>query len=195
MKNTKADRRSRRTRQLLSSALLDLMLQKRYDEITVQNIIDRANVGRSTFYAHYLDKDDLLVSDFTRVVDALSEHIRQQDDRDAPPRLAPFFEHVRTHHQLYKALVRGGGIDLLYKKGHERMRQNIEQHLQELVPAGRTPALPLPFVADYIAGTILHLLKWWLEHDMPYTPAQMNALFNQLVMPGVQASLHLQERP
>lgn len=66
MKNTKADRRSQRTRQLLSSALVDLMLQKRYDEITVQNIIDRANVGRSTFYAHYLDKDDLLVSDFCR---------------------------------------------------------------------------------------------------------------------------------
>ena len=68
--------RSQRTRQLLSAALFELMLELRYDEITVQHIIDRANVGRSTFYAHYLDKEDLLVSDFTRVLDALSQHIR-----------------------------------------------------------------------------------------------------------------------
>src|SRR5580765_1920865 len=72
MRNIKADRRSERTRQLLSAALIELMLEQRYDEITVQNIIDRANIGRSTFYAHYLDKEDLLVSGFTRVLDILS---------------------------------------------------------------------------------------------------------------------------
>jgi AcrR family transcriptional regulator len=72
VRNTKADRRSQRTRQLLSAALIELMLEKRYDDISVQDIIERANVGRSTFYAHYLDKEDLLVGDFTRVLDALS---------------------------------------------------------------------------------------------------------------------------
>lgn len=51
--NTKADRRSERTRQLLNAALIELMLEQRYDEITVQDIIDRANIGRSTFYAHF----------------------------------------------------------------------------------------------------------------------------------------------
>jgi AcrR family transcriptional regulator len=193
VRNTKADRRSQRTRQMLGAALVDLMLQKRYDEITVQDIIDQANVGRSTFYAHYLDKDDLLTSDFTRVLDALSQHMRQQElaDPAAMPSLALFFEHVQAHHQLYKALVRGGGIDLLYKKGHARLRQNIEQHLGELLPVGETPAVPLPLVADYLAGAILNLLKWWLEHEMPYTPEQMNRLFHQLVLPGVQATLHL----
>ena len=152
-------------------------------------------MGRSTFYAHYLDKDDLLVSDFTRVLDALSQHIHQQGPagRRTPPRLALFFEHVRAHHQLYKALVRGGGIDLLYKKGHERLRQNIEQHLVELLPVGQMPEVPLDFVADYMAAAALHLLTWWLDHDMPYTPAQMDALYNQLVLPGVWATLHLRE--
>ena len=193
MRNTKADRRSQRTRQMLSAALVDLMLQKRYVEITVQDIIDRANVGRSTFYAHYLDKDDLLVSDFTRVLDALSEHVRQQEpiDQRTPQLLALFFEQVGAHHHLYKALVRGGGIDLLYRKGHERLRRNIQQHLEELLPVGQTPAVPLPLVADYMAGVILTMLKWWLDHEMPYTPAQMDALFQQLVLPGVQATLHL----
>jgi AcrR family transcriptional regulator len=193
VKNTKTDRRSQRTRQLLSMALVELMLQKRYDEITVQDIIDRANVGRSTFYAHYLDKDDLLVSDFTRVLDMLSDHMHQQEagGQPAPPSLAFFFEHVQAHQHLYKALVRGGGIDLLYKKGHERLRQNIEQHLGEYVPQGETPAVPLALMADYLAGTILHLLKWWLDHETPYTPAQMDALFQQLVLPGVHTTLRL----
>jgi AcrR family transcriptional regulator len=193
MKNTKTDRRSLRTRQLLSAALVELMLQKRYDEITVQDIIDRANVGRSTFYAHYLDKDDLLISDFTRVLDALSDHMHQRKPGElgGPPSLTLFFEHVQAHRHLYKALVRGGGIELLYKKGHERLRQNIEQHLRELAPAGETDAALLPLVADYLAGSILHLLKWWLDHETPYTPAQLDALFHRLVLPGVQATLHL----
>ncbi len=145
----KADRRSRRSQQLLHAALIELMLERRYDDITVQEIIDRANVGRSTFYAHYLDKDDLLVSGFTGVLDALRRHMEQAmaSDPHASPSLV-FFHHVQSHQQLYKALVRGGGIELLYKKGHERLRQNIEQHLSVLVPPGQTPAAPLPLVAD-----------------------------------------------
>lgn len=196
MRNDKADRRSERTRQQLGAALVELMLRKRYDEISVQDIIDQANVGRSTFYAHYFDKDDLLVSNFTRVLDWLSRHLRRKEnDGYSLPSLVLFFEHVQTHHQLYKALVRGGGIDLLYKKGHERLRQHIEEHLCALVPAGASLAPPFALVADYMAGAIFHLLKWWLDHEMPYTPAELDVLFQQLVLPGVQLTLHLPEWP
>src|SRR5689334_10492837 len=127
MKNTKADRRSERTRQLLNAALIELMLEQRYDNITVQDIIDRANVGRSTFYAHYLDKEDLLISGFTRTFDMLSQHPQQQGgaEQQALPSLARFFQHAQEHHQLYKALVRGGGVERMFKKSHQHMRQNI----------------------------------------------------------------------
>jgi len=197
MRNTKADRRSQRTRQLLSAALIELMLEQRYDEITVQDIIDRANVGRSTFYAHYLDKEDLLVSDFTRVLDTLSHTIDEgtRADPHTHPNLAGFFRHVQQHHQLYKALVRGGGIDRLYQKGHERLRHNIEQHLRVLVSTEQMPAPPLVLVADYMAGTIVTMLKWWLDNQMPYTPEQLEALYYQLVLPGVQATLQIEVRP
>src|SRR5829696_4755972 len=142
MRNIKADRRSERTRRLLNAALIELMLEQRYDEITVQDIIDRANIGRSTFYAHYLDKEDLLVSGFTRVFDMLSEHPQQgaEEKYQAPPSLARFFQHVQEHYHLYKALVRGGGLDRLFKRSHQHMRRNIEQHLVELLPAGQAPA-------------------------------------------------------
>src|SRR5215212_4388 len=107
MKSNKGDRRSQRTRQLLSAALLALMLEKRYDAITVQDIIDRANVGRATFYAHYFDKEDLLMSDITRVLDELSGHVvAGAPGTPRPlPRLTAFFRHVQEHQTLYQALV------------------------------------------------------------------------------------------
>ena len=60
MESRKVDRRIQRTRQLLDDALIELILEKGYDKITVQNIVDQANAGRSTFYSHFLDKDDLM---------------------------------------------------------------------------------------------------------------------------------------
>jgi hypothetical protein len=88
-------------------------------------------------------------------------------------------------------LVRGGPIDLLYKKGHERLCHNIERHLAVLAPAEETSEMLLSLVADSMAGAILTMLKWWLEHDMPYTPEQMEALFHQLVLPGVYVTLRI----
>ena len=64
MARTTPDRRVRKTRQLLREALMELTLERGYDHVTIQDILDRADVGRSTFYAHYHDKDDLLVSEF-----------------------------------------------------------------------------------------------------------------------------------
>lgn len=192
-RNTKTDRRSERTRQLLSAALIELMLEQRYDEITVQDIIDRANVGRSTFYAHYLDKEDLLMSGFTRALDMLSQPPQQPgaEEQQALPSLARFFQHVQEHYQLYKALVRGGGVERLFKKSHQHMRRNIEQHLAELIPAGQAPRAPLPLVADYLASAVFSMLTWWLDNEMPHTPDQMDGLFQQLVRPGVEATLHV----
>jgi AcrR family transcriptional regulator len=193
VRNAKADRRSQRTRRQISAALVELMLEMRYDDITVQDIIDRANIGRSTFYAHYLDKDDLLVSDFTRMLDALREHIEATESGNGfvSPGVALFFQHVHDHSRLYRALVRSGGLELLYKKGHEHLRSNIAGHLRAYIPADRSPAPPLQLVADYAAGALLTMMKWWLDNDMPYTPEQMDALFQQLVAPGVHATLQI----
>jgi hypothetical protein len=106
--------------------------------------------------------------------------------------LASFFRHVQDHHQLYKSLVRGGGIDRLFKKSRQHMRRNIEQQLAELIRAGQAPAALLPLVADYLSGAIMSMLTWWLDNEMPYTPEQMDTLFQQLVRPGVQATLQIE---
>jgi AcrR family transcriptional regulator len=182
--NGKHDRRSQRTRQLLSEALVNLIKEKGYSAITVSDIIERANIGRSTFYAHYRDKDDLLVGELDRVVDVLSLHI----PHDAPtgnllfPSLG-LFRHVGEQHELYKALVWGSGADLLFKHEQKSLSEKIEQSLME---GTKEFNIPLPILANFIAGSFLTLLKWWLDNKMIYSPEQMNEIFRRLTLPGIE---------
>ena len=146
---SKNDRRSQRTRQLLSEALVGLVFEKGYAAITVSDIIERANVGRSTFYAHYHDKDDLLVGELDRVVDVLSQHI----DHDTPEQGSLFpslglFRHVGEQHELYKALIWGSGADLLFKHQQKSLSEKIEQGLKG---SKKEFDIPLPILANYVA--------------------------------------------
>jgi AcrR family transcriptional regulator len=190
MKNQKEDRRSLRTRQLLHHALVELMLEKRYDRITIQDIIDRADVGRSTFYAHFQDKEDLAISSLEQMFDHLSQRLAQGDsgDRRILPTLE-LFQHVQEQHQLFNALIKGRGIDLFFEKGQAYWSKKIEAQIRSLLPKGQKPAVPLPIVSNHIAGALVTLLKWWLDNKMPYPPERMDEIFHQLVMPSVQAAV------
>jgi len=184
----RADRRSRRTRRLIAEALIALMVEGRYDRITVREIIDRADVGRSTFYAHYRDKEDVLTSEFERVLALL--HERLDPDGAGDQQLLPslgLFRHVQEQRHLYHALVRGHGVDVLYETGHRYLSTRVERQFAAVVTGGRAPTVPPPILADYVAGAFLSLLRWWLEYERPYSPEQMHAIFQQLVLPGVRA--------
>ncbi len=186
--NAAPDRRRQRTRQALSQALIALVQEKRYESITVQDICDRADVGRSTFYAHYQDKDDLLAGNFQQVMESLGSQIEWRDNQFIFP-VEPLFRHVQEHHHLYKALALGGGFDVLLRAGKQQWRMQIETYITTLLPPGRTPAVPLDVVTTYLAGAVQTMLLWWLERKMPYPPERMDELFQQLVMPGVNSAL------
>ncbi len=193
MKNEKQDRRSRRTRQLLHQALIGLMREKPYESITVQDIIERADVGRSTFYAHYQDKEDLF-SGFEGMFEDFFRRI-SPDEMSGNQQLVPslgMFRHVRAHEDLYHALVWGRGIDLLVRTLQDKLTRMIERQIQDRLAAsgsGQSPAVPLPMLASYMGGALLTLLKWWLDNKLPYSDEEMDRFFQQLVMPGVQAAL------
>ena len=184
------DRRSARTRQLLHSALLALMLEKRYDKITVQDIIDRADVGRSTFYAHYRDKEDLLVTNFERMLELFSDHwvahakdLGPESTGEATMSVAALFDHAQEFHDLYKALVWGKGIELIHQQAQQFFSQRVEALLRANILPGTTSTVPLPLLANHIAATLGALLRWWLEAEMPHTPAEMDHYFHQLITP------------
>jgi len=180
--NDKKDRRSQRTRHLLSAALVSLIREKGYDSITVSDIIQRANVGRSTFYAHYHDKDDLFVGEMDRVIEVLSQRIPSQDMLFFPS--LGLFRHVGEEYELYKALVWTPGIDLLIKHMQKSLTQRIDQGLEK---SGKKFDIPLPILANFIAGTFLTLLKWWLENKRIYSAEQMDTIFLKLILHGIQS--------
>src|SRR5690242_21361723 len=107
MKTDKHDRRSERTRQMLGDALLALMQERRYADLTVQDILDRANIGRSTFYAHYWDKDDLLASTIQRMIEALSRQVDRGagDAATLLPSLGLFHHVQEQYDRLYRAFI------------------------------------------------------------------------------------------
>jgi AcrR family transcriptional regulator len=178
----KPDRRSQRTRHLLSAALVELIREKEYNTITVSDIIDRANVGRSTFYTHFRDKDDLFVGELDRVIELLSRRIPDQEEMPFFPSLG-LFRHVGEEYQLYKSLLWGPGIDLLIKHMQKSLSTRIEQGLLE---SGKEFKIPIRILANFIAGSFLTLLQWWLENKMVYSPEEMDKIFKELIMAGLE---------
>lgn len=179
----KHDRRSQRTRQLLGDALVQLIREKDYGAITVSDIIERANVGRSTFYAHYQDKDSLFTDQLDRVIEILSHHIPKQDAMPFFPSLG-LFRHVGEEFELYKSLTWTSGIDLLTRHLQKALSQRVEQGL---VKSGQEYGIPIPILASFITGSFLTLLKWWLENKRVHAPEQMDEMFRKLSLSGIQS--------
>jgi AcrR family transcriptional regulator len=193
MYEKKPDRRVRRTKNALHEALMALILEKRYDKITVQDIIDRANVGRSTFYAHFLDKEDLLVQGLALFSDELQAHIATADhnEKEAGHLLhsGVFFQHANLHHDLYRAMQEGGGADVIFEAGRRHLNQDIENHLGQLFPDDDKRAIPMPVITSFVTGAMLSVLNWWLDAGRPFPPEEIDAMFQQLAMGGVQSLL------
>lgn len=189
MNETKLDRRVMRTRQLLRDALMELILEQGYDAVTVQDIADRANVGRATFYLHYKGgKEELLLSNLEEIYDELVERIKPLK-RDASlssdnhaSRVA--FQHAAEHHDLYLVILRGQGAAAIAQRIRQYLADVIKADLEALDAHSE---MPLEIVANYMAGSLVSLITWWLENDMPYSADYMAGTFSQLTLPGVRA--------
>jgi len=186
----KGDRRVCRTRRSLSDALVGLILEKRFDAITVQEVIDRADVGRSTFYAHFRGKEDLFLSDWKRLLDgfvARIEWARAGGGRFVPVR--GLFEHAREFRRFYGALVRSRKTDWLFETGRAHLAESIEGSLGAWLAGRPAPSVPVAVVSNYLACEIVSLLRWWLDHGLPHTPERMDEIFHQLVGPGIREAI------
>ncbi len=186
----KLDARVRRTRDALGDALVALIQEKPFDTITVQDVLDRAGVGRSTFYLHYSNKDDLLMSDadefFERFSMTLSVH-EDVSDRVAPVR--EFFAHVAEMRRFFDALIKSGKAqeNLELARGH--FARGIERRLAEL-PRGRgISARERPAIAFAHAGAMLSLLTWWLDGGMRESPEHIDELFHRMFWTGVSSKV------
>ena len=181
----KLDRRVMRTRDKLGSALIALIQEKPFDEITVQEILDRAEVGRSTFYMHYRDMDDLFVSDMDEFLEATAMALSRNGDRsDRVVPVREFFSHVSEAQRLYRALVEADRLHDFLELARGHFARGIERRLGEL-PRGQNipPAARVPLAQAY-AGAMLSLLNWWIDQGMQTPSAQMDEIFHQMVWSG-----------
>lgn len=167
------DRRVRRTKETLWAALMSLIVEKSYDKITVQDLIDRADIGRSTFYAHYETKDDLVVSGLDRLTFDIERHMADEPSSTSVLPSLGVFRHAADSPEQIKALMGTKGSELVQKAAlstfTDRAKVVIEQRGQDSEAAN----LPTDARAALAAGALLALLTWWLDNDMPYPPETM----------------------
>ena len=176
MEHEKQDRRTRRTRQLLRDAFMALLKEKRYEDISVQDIIERADVARSTFYVHYVDKEDLLVGRWGVFASNLGVHANglkpEEDQGHAVLSTLGWFQHIQAQADLLKIISKDPAMDLAMKTLHgillDDMRIRIQGHLPE------NASIPPSLAAEYLAGSLMTLLKWWVRQGMSYPPERMD---------------------
>ncbi len=179
------DRRVARTHGALHDALITLILERGWDETSVQNVCDRANVGRSTFYAHFASKEKLLMSGFA----ALRQALRSQERSASEPRAPGFgfarglIEHVHENQRLFRAVI-GKRSGLVVQR---RFRQLLVGLVEEDLAAASIPAARREAAAHYIAGALFELLTWWIDSRSSLAPRELETIFHELTAPVIGA--------
>jgi len=179
------DSRVRQTRDSLGDALVALMHERPFEEITVQNVLDRARISRSTFYTHYRDKDDLFLSDAEDFLEIMADFLSQS--REQSRRIAPVLElfvHLSDWRKFHGVLVESGKISDFLQLAQGIFAKGIERRLSELDRSWTSQTkVEQASNAQMLAGAMLSLMSWWLDHGMPTTPAEMDDQFHRLVWP------------
>ena|SRR5918994_1692582 len=195
----KPDRRIQRTRQSLRTALLTLIKEKGYDAISIEEITERANVGRATFYLHYKDKEDLLLEEFSEManekVQVLSEvpfsaWLPSPDDaKDKQPSspLLVVFEHIYDNSELYYILLKSEKSSRVVERIRKISTESIVKFMEtkaKTEPLSLLFKVPVEFFAAFFSGALLSTVDWWLEEDMRHTPKEITRLFQSLFFKG-----------
>lgn len=179
------DRRAQRSRELILEALFALMGERGFDRLTIQNVIDRAGVGRATFYAHFESKEELLATSIGRLRAWLLQ--AGQATGDAPLGFTlPFFQHLASHQRIYRMTVA--------RESETSVEHHVRQMLAELVRNDlirwRAPSPKLLALATHhVVGALWSSFIWWMESSEPLPPQELNAMFQRLTFPGLEATL------
>lgn len=187
------DRRVARTRAMLQKAHISLILEKGYEAITVEEICEAANVGRSTFYAHYTSKDDLRRSGLENLrrllVDRQKDALARGETRDRSMGFSlAMFEHARDHVDLYRALVGGRGGVIALGTIRQILSDLVRNELAATVGKKSADVIPREFAVQYVVGAFMAVMTWWLDGGAKLPPQRMDAMFRRLATEGMVPS-------
>jgi AcrR family transcriptional regulator len=194
----KTDRRVQRTRELLQKALIELISERGYDAITIQDIVDHANVGRTTFYLHYTSKDDLLMSCHEVIVSEFHFGPLYPLSREellspeAPAGMRRAYRHLEEARTVLYPLFQGKDSLLILRRLRDWIAQEIEASLRAAF-AEADSTITLDVLAHYLAGAQIAMVQWWLQKRQPYTSDNLAQTFHRLQRAAIRDAFELSE--
>ncbi len=195
---TKTDRRVERTRELLQKALMELISERGYDAITIQDIVDRAKVGRTTFYVHYNSKDELFLSCHEAIVREFHIGLLHPLSReellspDIPADMTSAYQHLEEGRALLYPIFQGKDSQLILRQIRDRSARGIEANLRAIF-AEADSTIPIDMLANYLAGAQIALMQWWLEKRQPHTPDNLTQTLHRLQRAAIREAFDLKD--
>jgi AcrR family transcriptional regulator len=196
MADKKLDRRVQRTRDLLRTALMQLVREKGYDAVTIEDITERANLGRTTFYLHYRSKDDLLLdhhADFTSQLNLDRLDPGQLLGDEPQPEMVSFLQQISQGKTMYLAFTQAKDADIIMRNIREQMIANLQASLGEAFPE-TTPDPSVDILARYIVGAQLSLIDWWVTSRNGYEAESMAGKLHRLQSAIIRDAYGLQSQ-
>ncbi len=177
IKDVPSDARQVRSRNALTGALLELLEEKPFDQLTIREISARAGTGYATFFRHYPTKEALL-SDVAsdEIADLLNRTLPVLRDTNSYESTLALCRHVGEHRNLWVALLTGGAASIL-REEFIRQARELPRAFAEI-----KSWLPSDLGVIYGAGATIDLLAWWLAQDEDYKPEQIATILNRLVI-------------
>ena len=180
-----ADPRVRRSTHALGAALVDLMLEQEFEHITVQTILDRAEVSRSTFYAHFQNKHDVLFSAYEGMFGWMELQLKNPSPvgvRVAP--VAEFVTHITGTRPLVDALRTAGQLQQMSELAVAYMARIIERRIRPC--PGSSSLVPAALIARMLSAALMEMVEWGGEQRAPASPVQLDATFHVLARTWLQ---------
>lgn len=178
-------------REIVLNIFPELMMEKEYQKISVQDILKRANIGRTTFYAHFTCKEDVLKGSTERLRDSLIRAVANEHSaKKKQVRLAfslHFFKHIISHHKLYDDMVGRDDFFMLERYILKILTTLVSAELFEISDSN-TQRLKLELTTQHIVGAIWATSKWWLERKQ-MSAEEVNESFQKMVLPGLEKAL------
>lgn len=182
----KVDRRILRTRQQLCDAMLALIVERPYESITIQELAERADLNRATFYLHYGSKEELLLASlethFDQLVQLLEVETNGERPWNNPFQMQRVFEYVAANQVLFRTVLQQKGLGHITGNIIRYIAAYNERHMM-MAHVGSAP-MPPAVVSWHVAGSLFALLSWWLESELPYSPEFMAQSLFQLCTEG-----------
>ena len=189
------DRRFLRSERLLTGAMLTLISEKPFQEITVEEIVNKADVARKTFYAHFKNKHELLWHSLTTHFQTIESQLEPLNPTTLlasnKPLSYSIFKHVGDYAIFYQSMLQGDGNSHFVFQFLEYVAHQSFMRMAPLRENAPMATVPPELVADMLSGALLGALRWWLKNGMGDTPEQMAYRFSQIIAPGVLQSMGL----